>query len=109
MTHSFTVKSIRLEECKAFIRSLPSARFDHNPYKIFDNYQITVSMDSEDGNKMNVLFNKWHEEDKPIVKPVSRWKRFSIFIFGEDTDDYSNKSDNDVYLDYKRRQNEPFY
>ncbi len=65
MNTSFYIKEDRLNECKIFVRSLPSARFNHNPLKQGNEWFISLTMEVHDGNKLNELFNKWHEEDKP--------------------------------------------
>lgn len=48
-----------VDETKHFIRTeLPSARFLHNPIKIGDEWNISLSMSVEDGNKLSLWRNK---------------------------------------------------
>lgn len=76
MTTDFYVEKDRLDECKFFIRSLPTARFNHNPIKIGNEYNISITLDVKDGNKLNKMFEKWYEEDKSKEIPNKNiWKR----------------------------------
>jgi len=69
METSFYVKDERLEECKTFIRkSLPSARFIRDPFKVGNKWNINLELTVEDGNKLSSLQNRWHLEDNPIKK-----------------------------------------
>jgi hypothetical protein len=69
ITHRFKVRKDRIDECKEFIRTLPTARFIHNPTLFGDFYDVGVSFEtSEDSNKMNDLQNKWYNEDNPTPK-----------------------------------------
>jgi len=82
MYTSFYIEENRLNELKSFIRAeLPTARFRQNPLKEGDKWFIALSMEVEDGNKLNLLHNKWHNEDKPPKSPnKSIWKKIiSIF------------------------------
>lgn len=80
MYQSFSIKEERLAELKIFIKDfLPSVRYVQNPYKMSKLWFVAMTIDVEDSNKLNELFNKWYDEDK--IKPVknSIWKRiFSI-------------------------------
>jgi hypothetical protein len=81
MTIDFYIEENRLDECKIFIRSLTTARFNHNPIKVGKKYNINLTLDVEDGNKLSQLFEKWYEEDKPKERPNKNiWKRIvSVF------------------------------
>ncbi len=83
MYTSFYIKEHRLNELKTFIRSFtPTVRFKHNPLKEGNQWFIALTMEVEDGNKLNELFNKWDEEDnppKPIKKSIFE-KIINIFI-----------------------------
>ncbi len=82
MYTSFYVTENRLDELKSFIRnSTPSARFNYNPQKEGNKWFISLNIEVGDSNKLNKLFNKWHEEDNPPkIKTKSIWKRmFNIF------------------------------
>lgn len=81
MTTDFYVKEDRLDECKNFIRSLPTARFNYNPIKVGGSFNINITLDAQDGNNLNELFEKWHNEDKPKEMPNKNiWKRIiSVF------------------------------
>ncbi len=81
MEQDFIVMEERLEECKAFIRSLPSARFKHNPIRVGSIYHISVSMNVQDGNKLNELFEKWYNEDNPIVPKKNVFKNLLKSLF----------------------------
>lgn len=76
MYSSFYIKENRLDELKSFIREFtPTVRFKHNPLKQGDKWFIALTMEVEDGNKLNQLFNKWDDEDNPIIEKVSLWER----------------------------------
>lgn len=69
MEHHFYVTENRLGELKTFIRTFtPTVRFKQNPLKSGGEYFIILTMETECGNKLNELFNRWHFEDKPIIK-----------------------------------------
>lgn len=71
MKMHFYIKPERYSELKKFIReNTPSVRFICNPYKHLKEMAISIEMKVEDGNKLNELFNKWHDEDNP--KPLPR-------------------------------------
>ena len=70
MYTSFYISENRLNELKYFIKAeLPTARFKHNPLKEGDKWFIALNMEVEDGNKLNLLHNKWHNEDNPPKNP----------------------------------------
>ncbi len=70
MITNFYVAEFRLEELKLFIRSnLPTARFIDNPYKVGNKYSISLEMEIKDANKLNLLQNKWYDEDNAINSP----------------------------------------
>jgi len=82
MYTSFYIAENRLDELKSFIRThTPTVRFKHNPLKEGTKWFIALNMEVEDSNKMNELFNKWHDEDNQPKSPnKSILKRiFSIF------------------------------
>lgn len=82
MYTSFYIAENRLDELKSFIRSFtPTVRFKHNPLKGGNQWFIALTMEVEDGNKLNELFNKWHDEDNPLKRPnKSIWKwMLSVF------------------------------
>lgn len=78
MKTSFYISENRISELKTFIRNhLPSVRFEHNPMKLGDKFHVSLTMDVEDGNKLNELQNKWYEEDNPPKpKKKSFWRFF---------------------------------
>lgn len=82
MYTSFYIEENRLDELKSFIKtSTQTVRFKHNPLKEGNKWFIALTMEVEDGNKLNELFEKWHNEDNP-PKSVNKsmWKRmFGIF------------------------------
>ena len=86
MIDSFYIKENRLDELKSFIcKSMPSARFIYNPAKVGNQYHIKLSLDVSDGNKLNILQNKWHDEDNPKIVKITIFKKiFNYFtnIFG---------------------------
>ncbi len=84
MQTNFYVTENRLLELKSFIRKeLPTARFKHNPLKQGDEYFISLTMEVQDGNKLNELHNKWHEEYKPsVIHKKTIWKRFLSALKG---------------------------
>ena len=86
MTDSFYIKENRLSELKSFILgSMPSARFVYNPEKVGDKYYIKLSMEVSDGNKLNILQNKWHNEDNHKIVKISIFRKISNYftnIFG---------------------------
>lgn len=64
MYTSFYIAENRLDELKHFIRAFtPTVRFKHNPFKEGNKLFIALTMEVEDGNKLNELFEKWHNED----------------------------------------------
>lgn len=68
MQSSFYIRKDRLDEFKKFIReNTPSVRFKHNPLDEGDKYRINIEMTVEDGNKLNLLHNKWYQEDNKVV------------------------------------------
>lgn len=75
---SFYIAENRIEELKYFIRTeLPTARFAHNPLKEGDKWHIALNMEVEDNHKLNILENKWYEQDNPpIVEKKTWWSRF---------------------------------
>lgn len=74
---SFTIKNeSRLIELQQFIKqNMPTARFNGNPIK-FNNgrYDVSLTYEVSDINKLHVLFNKFDKEDNP-PKP----KKLSFF------------------------------
>jgi uncharacterized protein with ACT and thioredoxin-like domain len=67
MDQSFYIAESRFDELKTFIRThTPTVRFKHNPIKNRNELFIALTMEVEDGNKLNELFEKWYTEDNPI-------------------------------------------
>ena len=82
MHRSFYIAENRLEELKSFIRAFtPTVRFKHNPLKEGNQWFIALTMEEADSNKLNELFNKWHNEDNQPKSPNKIiWKRMlSVF------------------------------
>ncbi len=70
MKTTFYINEDRIEELKSFIKAeLPTARFNHNPYKVNDEFNISLELTVEDGNKLSGLRNNWHNQDNPYVSP----------------------------------------
>lgn len=68
MKNYFTIPEHRLGELKQYIKEFtPSVRFLNNPLKIGNKYHISLSMEVEDGNKLNILHNKWYKQDNPPI------------------------------------------
>lgn len=64
MKQHFYIKKNRYSELKSFIREeTPSVRFLNNPIENIDTFYISLDMEVEDANKMNLLFSKWYNED----------------------------------------------
>jgi len=71
------VHNKRLNDLKAFVRSeLSSARFRHNPLKHGLKWFIALTLDVDDGHKLDELMNKWREEDQNTqhAKIVTVWE-----------------------------------
>ena len=69
ITHQFYIKEERLSECKKIIRSIKTARFLQNPFKIGNKYSIFVSFGNDsDSNKMDELLAKWYIEDNQKIE-----------------------------------------
>lgn len=83
MYTSFYISENRMNELMSFIKNeLPSARFKHNPLKEGDKWFIALTMEVEDGNKLNLLHNKWYNEDNPPINTKkSIWKRIVKNIY----------------------------
>lgn len=78
MERSFYIKEYRLAELKLFIKELtPSVRFNGNPIKTGDTFYIQLTLTVEDSNILNVLFNKWHAKDNPVVEK-SGWQKLLL-------------------------------
>lgn len=76
MYQSFYIKEERLDELKKFIRTeTPSVRFKHNPLKEGNQWFIAMTLEVEDSNKLNLLFNKWYLEDNPIKYDKSQCQK----------------------------------
>ena len=75
------IKKDRIKELKSFIRDfLPSVRFVHNPLKTGNDLCICIDIDVNDANKLNELFNKWHEIDNPKIPNKSFKNRLLSFF-----------------------------
>ena len=49
-----------------------------NPTQFGDSFYVSLSMDVEDGNKLQELFEKWYAEDYPETPTEkSIWKKFT--------------------------------
>lgn len=82
MYTSFYIVENRLNELKSFIRAeLPTARFKHNPLKVGGEFNISLDLSVNDGNKLSELREKWHNEDNPPKSPnKSIWNKIlSVF------------------------------
>ena len=76
------IKKDRLKELKSFIRSyLPTVRFVHNPLDAGNDLCICIDLEANDANKLNELFNKWHEIDNPKKPNKSFKKRLLSFFY----------------------------
>lgn len=81
MYTSFYIVENRLDELKSFIKTFtPTVRFKHNPLKEGNQWFIALTMEVDDGNKLNELFEKWHNEDNAVSK-VGETNQFSILNF----------------------------
>ena len=82
MRHTFYVlkKSNRLKELQNYLKGIPSARFENEPLEIADAYYVTITIDSlqdiEDG-KLNLLLNKWSEQDDKILNRCAKFQSFN--------------------------------
>lgn len=64
----------RLIETKKFIReNMLSARFVRNPFKILNRWEICITYESEDINKLSLHLNQYHEIDNP--PEISMWAK----------------------------------
>lgn len=76
MKHHFNITENRLDELKAFIRNnTPTVRFLQNPILIGKKWMISLSMETEDSNKLDDLFWKWYYEDNPKINKTTFWNR----------------------------------
>ena len=71
MIHIFEIKGTdRYNEVKDLIRkTMPTARFEHNPFYLNEEvktYRFSVSYDTEDMGKLDNLLERYYNEDKPI-------------------------------------------
>lgn len=82
MYTSFYIAENRLDELKSFIRtSTPTARFKGNPLKEGNQFSIALTMEVEDSNKLNELFEKWHNEDNPPkIQKKRNWNPLFLFF-----------------------------
>lgn len=72
MVNSFYVKEDRFEDVKAFIRSeLKSARFNHNPIKIGKEWNISITLEVGDGNKLSKFLQDLYIENKDVKEGTS--------------------------------------
>jgi hypothetical protein len=69
MIIDFYVEENRVDECKKFIRTLSSTRFNQNPIKVGNKYNINITLTSDDNDKLNTLFDKWYQEDNKKETP----------------------------------------
>ena len=63
ITTDFFVNENKVEECKRFIKSLPTAKFNYNPLKMGDRYNFNITLNDEDGNKISQFISKLHKEN----------------------------------------------
>ncbi len=48
---------MKMNEVKTFIRqNMPTARFKCNPYKVFDKWEVNITYEIEDINKLSKFF-----------------------------------------------------
>lgn len=81
VTNNFSIKIDRLDELKKFIRDyLPTARFISNPFIMGNYYAISLSMNVDDSNKLNELFNKWYDIDNYKEPKKGFLKRIFKFL-----------------------------
>lgn len=76
-TH-FNVESKKIDDTKKFIRTLGSARFLCNPFRINDIYRISLELSSEDGNKLSIYLESLIDE--PIKKDTLFQRIYNKFI-----------------------------
>jgi len=77
MIADFYIKENRLRELKTFIGEFtPTVRFNHNPIKIDNEFNVSITMSVEDGNKLNKLRAKWYYEDNPVKTKNNIWNIF---------------------------------
>jgi hypothetical protein len=64
MYTSFYIEDKRYEELKDFIRTeLTTARFASNPLREGNKWHICLTLEVQEGNKLNQLMSKWEEEN----------------------------------------------
>lgn len=74
----------RLTKVKSFIReNMPTARFISNPYRYSNGkWEVKISYEISDINKLDVLLNEFYNEDNPPLPPEkSLWQRLINFIY----------------------------
>lgn len=61
----------RMNKVKAFIReNMPTARFRQNPYEFSNGkWEIDITYEIEDMNKLSTLLNEFYIEDNPPIPP----------------------------------------
>ena len=110
---TFNIKTHRLTELKSFIRTnLPTARFKCNPYEIGDNSTcVALSLEVNDANKLNELFNKWYDIDNPkkikkrffsfnfLNRIFNRWTKWEIY----EADKRYTKTTSNPFLGYESK------
>lgn len=83
IAYSFNVKNIgRLIELQDFIEvNMPTARFEGNPFELISGeYQVTISYNVSDQNKLHPLFNKWYDIDNFEEEEKSNDNWFKNFL-----------------------------
>ena len=95
---TFYIKKDRLTELKSFIRLyLPTTRFKQNPYVFGNDWCIMLSMEVQDSNKLNELFNKWYDLDNYKSPKKSFWKRMiNVFALSSVLSIFDNDAHNIV-------------
>ena len=94
ITETFYLKNkSRLVELQQTIKSsMPTCRFESNPYSIVDGrFFVSISYESQDLKPLRELQSKWHNLDNPPKKKLTLWKRITE-AFSSDVEDV-NESD----------------
>lgn len=86
MIHTFYINEENLDDTKLFIRTLPSARFNGNPLKVGNKYNLSVDLEVKDGNKLSQYLEQYYESndvDQTIQVPFyKRVFNFIMYMYG---------------------------
>ena len=75
MNTSFLISANKIGELKSFISSdLPTARFNSNPYRLGDEFRISLNLEVEDANKLSKEQEKWYNQEN-ILAPIKKINR----------------------------------